>query len=137
MRKVRKTARKTSRKKFKKSPSYNPQTGRLTGRAIGAQERMEKLAAHYMTQGLSASDARNRAREEIAPTLARTGEQASQQAGSPDQRLNIYRGVSPFARDDARDLAPGIVAAASSALRWSLVLLPTGVQKKAIDGRTL
>jgi len=56
---------KTSRKRFKKPPSYNPQTGRLTGRAVGAQERMEKLAAHYMTQGLSASDARNRAREEM------------------------------------------------------------------------
>ena len=65
MRKVRKTARKTSRKKFKKFPAYNPQTGRLTGRAVGAQERMEKLAAHYVTQGLSPSDARNRAREEM------------------------------------------------------------------------
>ena len=65
MRKVRKSAVRTSRKKFRKPPSYNPQTGRLTGRAVGAQERLEKLAAKYVADGMSASDARNRAREEM------------------------------------------------------------------------
>jgi len=55
--------RKSRAPKFKKA--YNPQTGRLTGRAVGAQERLEKLAAKYVVEGMSASDARNRAREEM------------------------------------------------------------------------
>ena len=54
---------KSSGRKCKKA--YNPQTGRLTGRAVGAQERLEKLTAKYMAEGMSASDARNRAREEM------------------------------------------------------------------------
>ena len=61
----RKSVGRKSTKKFKKPPAYNPQTGRLTGRAVGAQERLETLAAKYMKQGLSPSDARTRAREEM------------------------------------------------------------------------
>jgi hypothetical protein len=61
----RKIAKKRSMAKKAKSKRYNPQTGRPTGRAIGAQERLEKLAAKYEAEGMSAPDARNRARMEM------------------------------------------------------------------------
>jgi hypothetical protein len=47
------------------SKSYNPQTGKLTGRAIGAQQRLETLAQKYQSEGMSAQDARQRARDEM------------------------------------------------------------------------
>jgi hypothetical protein len=48
-----------------KSKGYNPQTGRLTGRAVGGQERLERLAEQYVAEGMTASEARTRAREEL------------------------------------------------------------------------
>jgi hypothetical protein len=41
---------------------YNPQTGSPAGRAVGDLERLEQLTAEFMAQGLSAHDARERAR---------------------------------------------------------------------------
>jgi len=61
-------ARKAKRPIARKSAAghgYNPHTGKPTGRAIGAQERLEKLAAKYEAEGLSAPEARARAREEM------------------------------------------------------------------------
>jgi hypothetical protein len=41
------------------------QSGRLRGREVGAQIRVEKLAAEYVAQGASPDEARARARQEL------------------------------------------------------------------------
>jgi hypothetical protein len=41
------------------------QSRRLSGREVGAQIRVEKLAAEYVAQGASPDEARARAREEL------------------------------------------------------------------------
>jgi hypothetical protein len=41
---------------------YNPQTGSPTGAAVGDAERLEQLTAEFMAQGMSAHEARDRAR---------------------------------------------------------------------------
>jgi len=63
--KVRIVKRKTAKKARKAAPRYSPQTGQLTGRERGAQERLEARATELMGEGLSASDARMRARQEM------------------------------------------------------------------------
>jgi hypothetical protein len=61
-----KTAKRgTVKKSARKTKSYNPQTGKLTGRAIGAQQRLDTLAERYQSEGMSAEDARQRARDEM------------------------------------------------------------------------
>jgi hypothetical protein len=49
-------------KRASKPRGYNPQTGSPTGKAMGDVERLEQLAAEFMAQGMSARDARERAR---------------------------------------------------------------------------
>jgi hypothetical protein len=41
---------------------YNPQTGSPTGEAVGDLERLAQLQAEFIAQGMSAHDARERAR---------------------------------------------------------------------------
>jgi hypothetical protein len=64
---VKKTRSKTTKRKSaaRKAKSYNPQTGKLTGRAIGAEKRLEMLTQRYQSEGMSAQDARQRARDEM------------------------------------------------------------------------
>ena len=53
------------RKPAQRAPSrrgYNPQTGSPTGGAVGDLERLEQLTAEFMAQGMSAHEARDRAR---------------------------------------------------------------------------
>jgi hypothetical protein len=49
-------------KKAAKKKAYNTQTGRLTGREVGAQRRLELLAEQYQSEGMTADQARQRAR---------------------------------------------------------------------------
>jgi hypothetical protein len=48
---------------------YNPQTGSPTGEAVGDLERLEQLTAGFMAQGMSARDARERARATMRNSL--------------------------------------------------------------------
>src|SRR5262245_10169619 len=50
---------------------YNPQTGSPTGGAVGDVERLQQLTAEFMAQGLSAHDARERARAIMGSNLHR------------------------------------------------------------------
>jgi hypothetical protein len=47
------------------------QSGRPSGREVGAQIRVEKLAAEYVAQGASPDEARARAREELRANPSR------------------------------------------------------------------
>ena len=49
--------------KAKGSAKYNPQIGKLTGREAGAQMRLEELTEKYQADGMSAQEARQRARD--------------------------------------------------------------------------
>jgi hypothetical protein len=56
-------SKKTTGKKAAHKRAYSQQTGKLTGREVSAQARLEKLTAKYVAEGMSASEARNVARE--------------------------------------------------------------------------
>jgi hypothetical protein len=49
-------------KRASRPRGYNPQTGSPTGKAMGDVERLEQLTTEFMAQGMSARDARERAR---------------------------------------------------------------------------
>jgi hypothetical protein len=48
---------------------YNPQTGSPTSEAVGDLERLEQLQAEFIAQGMSAHDARERARAIMRSSL--------------------------------------------------------------------
>jgi hypothetical protein len=49
------------------------QSGRLSGREVGAQIRVEKLAAEYVAQGASPDEARHGPVRNCAPTREKIG----------------------------------------------------------------
>jgi hypothetical protein len=51
-----------SKKPAQSRRGYNPQMGSPTSEAVGDVERLEQLTAGFMAQGMSAHDARERAR---------------------------------------------------------------------------
>jgi hypothetical protein len=53
------------KKKRQFKTAAKQQSGRLSGREVGAQIRVEKLAAEYVAQGASPDEARARARQEL------------------------------------------------------------------------
>jgi hypothetical protein len=62
---AKKSAKRSAKKSAPKAKRYNPQTGKPTGRTIGALERLDKLTAKYVAEGMSAPEAKAKAQAEM------------------------------------------------------------------------